>query len=76
MANEPLDQIANQLRRSDEYRVIKKYNRHWALVMNPEKASAGSDFVDVAMNPVYSRTVEVENEDKGNEDEFQSKCYK
>ena len=27
MANEPLDQIANQLRRSDEYRVIKKYKK-------------------------------------------------
>eukprot|EP00816_Leptocylindrus_hargravesii_P008217 CAMPEP_0196807134 /NCGR_PEP_ID=MMETSP1362-20130617/7081_1 /TAXON_ID=163516 /ORGANISM="Leptocylindrus danicus, Strain CCMP1856" /LENGTH=631 /DNA_ID=CAMNT_0042180913 /DNA_START=37 /DNA_END=1928 /DNA_ORIENTATION=+ len=33
-------------------RVIKKYNRHWALVMNPEKAAAGNDFLTIAKNGV------------------------
>uniref|UniRef100_A0A7S2LIU1 BSD domain-containing protein n=1 Tax=Leptocylindrus danicus TaxID=163516 RepID=A0A7S2LIU1_9STRA len=33
-------------------RVIKKYNRHWALVMNPEKAAAGNDFLTIAKNRV------------------------
>lgn len=33
-------------------RVIKKYNRHWAIVMNPEKAAAGNDFITIAKNIV------------------------
>lgn len=33
-------------------RVIKKYNRHWAMVLNPEEAVAGSNLMDVARHSV------------------------
>ena len=33
-------------------KVIQKYNRHWAMVLNPEEAVAGSNLVEVARNSV------------------------
>lgn len=36
-------------------RVIDKYNRHWAMVLNPEDASAGSDLVAVARRSVQHK---------------------
>jgi transcription initiation factor TFIIH subunit 1 len=33
-------------------KVIQKYNRHWAMVLNPEEAVAGSNLMDVARNSV------------------------
>jgi len=33
-------------------RVIQKYNRHWAMVMHPEDAVAGSDLMEVARRSV------------------------
>lgn len=33
-------------------KVIQKYNRHWAMVLNPEEAVAGSNLVDVARKSV------------------------
>ena len=32
--------------------VIQKYNRHWAMVMHPEDATAGSDLMQVARHSV------------------------
>jgi hypothetical protein len=32
--------------------VIQKYNRHWAMVMHPEDAVAGSDLMQVARKSV------------------------
>ena len=53
-------------------RVIKKYNRHWALVMNPERASAGSTFVDVALRPsdAVNADYEIAKVSGGNNEEF------
>ncbi len=33
-------------------KVIQKYNRHWAMVLNPEEAVAGSNLMEVARNSV------------------------
>jgi len=33
-------------------KVIQKYNRHWAMVLHPEQAVAGSNLVDVARQSV------------------------
>jgi len=33
-------------------KVIQKYNRHWAMVLNPDEAVAGSNLMDVARNSV------------------------
>lgn len=33
-------------------KVIQKYNRHWAMVLNPEEAVAGSNLMEVALNSV------------------------
>ena len=33
-------------------KVIQKYNRHWAMVLHPEKAVAGSNLMDVARKSV------------------------
>mmetsp|Transcript_25370 Transcript_25370/g.59413 ORF Transcript_25370/g.59413 Transcript_25370/m.59413 type:complete len:727 (-) Transcript_25370:277-2457(-) len=34
-------------------KVIQKYNRHWAMVLNPEEAVAGSNLMEVARNSVH-----------------------
>jgi transcription initiation factor TFIIH subunit 1 len=34
-------------------KVIQKYNRHWAMVLNPEEAVAGSNLMEVAQNSVH-----------------------
>lgn len=34
-------------------KVIQKYNRHWAMVMHPEDAVAGSDLMQVARKSVH-----------------------
>lgn len=33
-------------------KVIQKYNRHWAMVLNPEEAVAGTNLLEVARNSV------------------------
>ena len=65
------DLYPTTLENSQGSRVIKKYNRHWALVMNPEKASATSSFVDVAMNSVRASPVTSDANGKRNGDDFE-----
>ena len=46
--NHPL----NQMDDGRGSKVIQKYNRHWAMVLHPEQAVAGSNLVDVAHQSV------------------------
>ena len=42
----------NQLDDGKGSRVIQKYNRHWAMVLHPDEAIAGSNLMDVARRSV------------------------
>jgi transcription initiation factor TFIIH subunit 1 len=44
---------ANQNDDGKGSRVIKKYNRHWAMVLHPDQAVAGSNLTEVARRSVY-----------------------
>eukprot|EP00529_Nitzschia_sp_RCC80_P009815 CAMPEP_0113461932 /NCGR_PEP_ID=MMETSP0014_2-20120614/11807_1 /TAXON_ID=2857 /ORGANISM="Nitzschia sp." /LENGTH=780 /DNA_ID=CAMNT_0000353731 /DNA_START=111 /DNA_END=2453 /DNA_ORIENTATION=+ /assembly_acc=CAM_ASM_000159 len=46
--NHPLDDDNE----TNGMKVIQKYNRHWAMVLNPEDAVAGSNLLDVARQSV------------------------
>ena len=51
---EPKDYFpANQADDGKGARVIQKYNRHWAMVLHPDDAIAGSDLQKVARKSVY-----------------------
>ena len=41
-------------------RVIRKYNRHWAMVLHPEDAVAGADLTAIAANSVLDPSPEAE----------------
>jgi transcription initiation factor TFIIH subunit 1 len=43
-------------------RVVQKYNRHWAMVLHPDEAVAGSNLMEVARKSV-AQTDEVEEEE-------------
>mmetsp|Transcript_22520 Transcript_22520/g.46946 ORF Transcript_22520/g.46946 Transcript_22520/m.46946 type:complete len:692 (-) Transcript_22520:396-2471(-) len=43
----------NQLDDGKGAKVIEKYNRHWAMVLHPEEAVAGSNLLQVARRSVY-----------------------
>eukprot|EP00542_Grammatophora_oceanica_P013404 CAMPEP_0194043926 /NCGR_PEP_ID=MMETSP0009_2-20130614/15491_1 /TAXON_ID=210454 /ORGANISM="Grammatophora oceanica, Strain CCMP 410" /LENGTH=663 /DNA_ID=CAMNT_0038688319 /DNA_START=9 /DNA_END=1997 /DNA_ORIENTATION=+ len=44
-------------------KVIEKYNRHWAMVLHPEQAVAGSDLMDVARRGIKNDTSEKVKDD-------------
>uniref|UniRef100_A0A7S4JKW9 BSD domain-containing protein n=1 Tax=Odontella aurita TaxID=265563 RepID=A0A7S4JKW9_9STRA len=44
-------------------RVVDKYNRHWAMVLNPDDATAGSDLLSVARSSV-NRVLEGDDDAK------------
>jgi transcription initiation factor TFIIH subunit 1 len=44
---------ANQADDDKGARVIQKYNRHWAMVLHPDQAIAGSNLLDVARRSVH-----------------------
>ena len=46
-------------------RVVKKYNRHWAMVLHPDEAVAGSNLTDVARRSVQ-QAIEEDKDAKPN----------
>lgn len=54
-------------------KVIQKYNRHWAMVLNPEDAVAGSNLMDVARKSVLDTIPDDEDAKAGGglDDEMQ-----
>jgi transcription initiation factor TFIIH subunit 1 len=48
------------------YRVVQKYNRHWAMVLHPDEAVAGSNLMDAARRSVNQVIREDDDDAKAN----------